>query len=229
MGIENQDAWLRASGTWGSLIVVCDGLGSKPHARMGAKGACLAVREAVVRWSRIEKAPLNYLAELIEPLWKLRISPYKPEEAATTCLIALARNNGEWVIGGIGDGLAAVQTGEQSFSTVASCNVKDFSNETVALGVYASSRYWNLHSLPATGHTRSAVLATDGISEDIYPDKVHGFCNWIVNDFYSLGSHERYGRLFSILTKWPTSKHSDDKTIAVLRVSPINNKVAEEG
>ena len=69
----NQDAWLSSSGVFGSLIVVCDDLGSKPKSRLGAKAACHAVREAAIRWAKVDGAPLSYLSKLVNINWALRI------------------------------------------------------------------------------------------------------------------------------------------------------------
>ena len=90
-GRPNEDAWLHARGPFGSLAVVCDGLGSRPNARAGARAACAAVKEAVSRWSKAEDAPLSYLSHLVEVLWRLRLHPTPPDSAATTCLLALIR------------------------------------------------------------------------------------------------------------------------------------------
>ncbi len=110
-GRPNEDAWPHATGAFGVLAVVCDGLGSKPNARVGSRAACLAVKEAVLRWSKADGAPLAYLPHLIEVLWRLRVYPLDPSSAATTCLLALASETGAWVLGGVGDGLALARTG----------------------------------------------------------------------------------------------------------------------
>lgn len=107
----NEDAWLHAKGTYGVMAVVCDGLGSRPNARFGSQAACLAVKEAVLRWSQSQGAPLRYLSNLIEVLWRLRIHPLEPSSAATTCLLVLASRSGAWVLGGVGDGLVLARTG----------------------------------------------------------------------------------------------------------------------
>jgi len=70
-----EDAWLHARGRYGSLVVVCDGMGSRQHALLGARAGCMAVREAVSKWAQVEDAPLSYLALLTEVLWRLRIHP----------------------------------------------------------------------------------------------------------------------------------------------------------
>jgi serine/threonine protein phosphatase PrpC len=211
----NEDAWLHAKGAYGSLIVVCDGMGSRPQARHGAIAATAAVREAVSLWSQTESAPLAYLVHLIEVLWRLKIHPVTPADACTTCLMALARPAGEWVVGGIGDGLVLTRTG-QELTIVIGDRLQSFGNETMALGVSGSSRAWNLQRLPPPEAERLVVLATDGVSDDLIPERLHDFCDWLVDDVHTLSPAQRWRLLVKELREWPTPRHLDDKTLAVL-------------
>lgn len=212
----NQDAWLHARGSFGVLVVVCDGLGSKPNARIGSRSACLAVKEAVQRWSKVEDAPLSYLPHLIEVLWRLRVHPLDPSTAATTCLLALASaDGGAWILGGVGDGLALARTGDE-LCTVVGSRGDGFSNETSGLGVSRGPRAWKLLELPPTEQDRIVVLATDGVSDDLVPEKLDGFCDWLVDSFKGLSPADRWRALGAELRAWPTPGHLDDKTLAVL-------------
>ncbi|MBT7790618.1 MAG: protein phosphatase 2C domain-containing protein [Calditrichaeota bacterium] len=215
-GVQNQDAWLRTSGKFGSLIVVCDGMGSRPEARKGAQAACIAAHEAVVKWVKVQNAPVSLLAHLIEIFWRLRIHPISPIDAASTCLLAFVCPSGYWVVGGIGDGLLVVKTGDDPVVQIIGERSNNFTNETTALGASTGIRSWNLVSLPPTPLNRLAVLATDGIADDIIPEKLDGFCNWIVDEFQNLEPAVRWRSIMSELRNWPTPKHLDDKTIAVL-------------
>jgi len=215
-GTPNEDAWTRADNKSGSLIVVCDGLGSKPHSRLGAMTACAAVREAVTRWARVQGAPTSYLAYLIEVFWRLRLHPSIPKEAATTCLLAFARNTGDWIVGGIGDGLALVRTGLEPAVVVIGGQRDGFSNETTGLGLSTGSRAWRLETFPASVQMRLAVLATDGVADDLVDEFIDGFCDWL-GALEHLTPAVRWRRLASELRAWPTPKHLDDKTIAVMK------------
>jgi serine/threonine protein phosphatase PrpC len=217
-GSANEDAWLRTNGKYGSLIVVCDGLGSRSQARLGARTACFAVRDAVREWSQTEGAPVSYLCHLIEVLWRIKLYPCKAQDAATTCLMALARPNGEWIIGGIGDGLILVKTGEDEPIPYLGLGDRgdDFGNETQALGI--SRKAWDLKVLSPTGLDRFAILATDGVSDDLNPQKIEEFCKWI-SAFCGLPALPRWRLLVSDLKNWPTPKHQDDKTVALLKIS----------
>lgn len=218
-GIPNQDAWLRASGRYGTLVVVCDGMGSKPNARMGARAACAAVREAASKWAHAEGAPVSYLSHLIDVFWLLRIHPSDPADAATTCLLAFASSSGRWVVGGIGDGLVVFRTGDEPVTMYMGNRENDFANETSALGVSRGGKAWRLKELPPTEHERLAVLATDGVSDDLIPEKIDLFCDWLVEDFQDVAPAKRWRLLQNELRNWPTPRHVDDKTIAVLRVT----------
>jgi serine/threonine protein phosphatase PrpC len=223
-GRPNEDAWLRARGRYGSLVVVCDGMGSRPEARRGSRAACSAVKEAVVRWSRVANAPLSYLSHLVEVLWRLRIHPVEPNAAATTCLLAFACADGSWVLGGVGDGLLVVKTGPV-LSIVVGERGQGFSNETSGLGASRGPRAWELVRLPRTDEERLAVLATDGVADDLVADKLDDFCRWLVEDFYELTPVERWRQLTSELRAWPTPKHLDDKTLALLRTPATPQEV----
>ena len=217
-GAPNQDAWLRASGSFGSLIVVCDGMGSKPNARAGAHAACAAAREAVRRWARVEGAPLPYLAYLVEVFWRLRVHPGDPRDAATTCLLAFVAVSGQWVVGGVGDGLVATKTGSEPAVQIVGHRDAGFGNETSALGVSRGSKAWRLVGLPPTEGDRVAVLATDGVADDLIPEKLDAFCNWLVGGLLDLAPPKRWQRLQTELRAWPTPRHLDDKTVAVMKV-----------
>ena len=201
------------------MAVVCDGLGSKPHARAGARAACAAAREAVSRWSRAGDAPLSYLSHLVEVLWRLRLHPTAPGSAATTCLLALATVDGRYIVGGVGDGLVLVRTG-RALQVVIGDRGDDFTNETEGLGVSTGPRAWKLAELQPTDAERIAVLATDGVADDLLPERLDGFCDWLISSFSSLPARARHSRLVSELRAWPTPGHLDDKTLAILH-SPL--------
>ena len=148
--------------------------------------------------------------------WRLRIHPISPIDAASTCLFAFVCPSGYWVVGGIGDGLLAVKTGDDPVEQIIGERNNCFANETIALGTSTGIRSWKLAVLPPTPLNRFVVLATDGVADDIIPEKLDSFCKWIVYEFQNLEPSVRWRSLMSELRNWPTPKHLDDKTIAVL-------------
>jgi len=216
----NQDAWMKASGGFGTLVVVCDGLGSRPKSHFGAQQACQATREAVTRWSKSKDAPPNLLVRLIEINWHLRVHPHTPEETATTCLFALRQGSGKWIVGGLGDGLLAVVTGANWQCYIGERPEDNFANETDALGSRRGSKKWVVEELPATSEPRFALLATDGIGDDLKPEKVEAFGHWFCKKFGPMPPRSRWHSIRQSLRHCPTPRHTDDKTIAVLHSIP---------
>ena len=64
------------------------------------------------------------------------------------------------------------------------------------------------------------VLATDGVADDLLEDRVGDFAHWLVDGFATLSPHRRWTALARELRSWPTPRHIDDKTVAVLAVLP---------
>lgn len=218
-GRPNEDAWLRSEGAYGTLAVVCDGMGSKPNAQFGSREACMAVKEAVSRWSKANGAPISYLSHLIEVYWRLRLHPMEPASAATTCLFALATVRESWIVGGIGDGLALFRS-DSELKVIIGDRGENFSNETTGLGISRNIRAWTLAEFPPSEGERIAVLATDGVADDLRLERLHGFCDWLIDTFQDLTPRERWHALTTELRDWPTPGHLDDKTLAVLH-SPV--------
>lgn len=195
--------------------MVCDGLGSRPNARAGSRAACAAVKEAVSRWSKADDAPLAYLSHLVEVLWRLRLHPTPPDSASTTCLLALATIKGKCIVGGVGDGLALVRTGP-ALRVIIGDRGDDFASETKGLGASTGPRAWTLAEFSATDAERVVVLATDGVADDLVPERLDGFCDWLIASFGPLAPRQRRSRLAAELRAWPTPGHLDDKTLAVV-------------
>ena len=66
-GLPCQDAWLAIVEEEACLAVVCDGLGSRKHAREGAKVATLAARGAWRAWRASPVGPPQDFLRLLEP------------------------------------------------------------------------------------------------------------------------------------------------------------------
>ena len=63
---------------------------------------------------------------------------------------------------------------------------------------------------------RAVVICTDGISDDLLPDKQMIFAQELNSTYADLGSEDRNRDLKRWLKEWPVPGHSDDKTIACL-------------
>lgn len=207
----NEDQWLGASGAFGSLIVVSDGLGSKDRARHGARKACVATLRAVREWHKNGTGSLDDLVGRIEPLWLEEIAPFDRSDCAATCLLALAHHDGRAYVAALGDGMAAVRTCG-AIERVEHPRASGFSNETQSLG---SGGVWAKRCFECS-EIDIAVLASDGVSDDLRPDRLADFVAWLKDEIAAFSPVARWRSLRRELNEWPTPRHLDDKTIAVL-------------
>ena len=213
--LPNADAWLGWRKKGNHLIVVCDGLGSCPKSHIGAKAACLAIRDAVNIWiGRGTKRPTDLL-RMITPIWLTYLPTDHFEDYKTTCLFALSMNDGTLIIAGLGDGLAGVVLPGTQMTCVIGNRHNEFINQTASLGMEKSGHFWKMKVYEKVDSFR-AFLATDGISDDIVPERMDGFVAWLIDDFSDLLPRQRRYMLSKELKNWPTPNHSDDKTLAIM-------------
>ena len=210
-GRPNEDSWLGARGAFGTLVVVSDGMGSRGEARKGSQMACHAVVRAVRAWHRAGDSKLEPLLSRIERLWLEHIAPSTAQDCAATCLFALAHSGGQIHIGAIGDGLALLRTAH-GISWVVGPRIETFANETTALGC---STTWEMRSFNRE-RGNVVLLATDGVADDLLPERVGGFVDWLMEDFAGIAPAQRWRALRRELSNWPTPHHTDDKTLVVL-------------
>lgn len=210
-GKPNEDSWLGARGAFGTLVVVSDGMGSRRDARRGARMACRAVLDAVRAWHKAGAHCLDDLLGRIEPLWCSLIAPAIARDCAATCLFALAHVRGQVHVAAIGDGVALLRT-RRGLEWVVGPRAAGFANETDALG---HSAPWTSRSFPRAGGD-VVVLATDGVADDLLPERIDGFVQWLMDDFAGMAPSERWRALQRELKEWPTPHHTDDKTLVVL-------------
>jgi serine/threonine protein phosphatase PrpC len=211
----NQDAWSGRSGQNYSLIVVCDGLGSRSNSDIGAKAACRAVKEAVRYWVKIPDASTHHLLRLVKLFWEMRISPLDTKSCATTCLFACGFPSGRLIVACLGDGIAVVKCSTGSLIKVVERG-ENFLNHTLALGDYHKLDDWKLLDMPQFSIGDCVLLATDGIADDLIAEQIPQFVDWLISEFSFRNSRERYYALRKALIEWPTPKHQDDKSLALL-------------
>ena len=216
----NQDAWVQASGRFGNLIAVCDGLGSRSNSRLGARAACKAVCNAARHWPGL--AIVNdpkHVIRLIEILWRLELGSNTVGDCATTCTLALREPDGQMLLAGLGDSVAICRFQDGRIEMKGGRPDSSFGSETLALGMPHQISDWWTHTIaPADG--RAILLASDGVSDDLTFERIGGFVDWLLTQFGGLPAPERSRALRSTLQKWPVPNHTDDKTIAILAENP---------
>ncbi len=218
-GLPNQDAWLHAHVGNMRVVVVSDGMGSRPFAREGAMAACRATVDALRQWRRNPAAPPEILVSMIHLFWRARVAPLPPAECACTCLFAAADQNGMGIVGQLGDGLVLIRN-DTGVRSLQNRDPNHFSNQTEGLGVSRNITAWS--TAPLNTDIRAVVLSTDGVADDLLPERFEDFVNWLEKDIGLQAPQRRWRALATALRRWPTPRHIDDKTIAVLQFSRRN-------
>ena len=214
-GIPNQDSWMARRYNWGNVVVVSDGLGSNAHSDHGSKAACLAVFETARNFQKNRDANIVDILRLIHANWLVKIAPYSSSECSATCLFAI-QNDGNITLGRLGDGMIAVLGKTEENHLILSEDKQDsFSNYTNSLQQGFKPDQWETVTIESAA-CNAVVLCTDGISDDLLPEKQMTFAQEIYFTYACLGSDERKRDLKRWLNKWPVPRHSDDKTIACL-------------
>lgn len=216
-GRPNQDAWAAFHRDGKDGIAVSDGLGSKPFSSFGSNAACQAVAQACR--ARTEAGPAALLQRIMSN-WLSLVGPLDPRDCAATCLFAFRAGNGVIHLGMLGDGLVAAILSDGSVMSLADDKSHSFSNITAALSQHVSERDWRVASLPERD-CLAILLCSDGVADDL--EDIPGFVTGVIDAHCSLAAVTASRRLQVMLEKWPTPKHSDDKTIACLRREEITH------
>ena len=213
--IPNQDSWMARQYKWGNVLVVSDGLGSKAHSDHGSKIACLAVFEAAKSYQNNPDANIIDILRLIHANWLVKIAPFTPSECSATCLFAI-QFEGVVTLGRLGDGMIAAFGEVEGNDLILSDNKQDsFSNYTNSLQQEFSPNNWEIVTIKSA-ECKAIVLCTDGISDDLLPEKQIMFAQEVYSTYSDLKSEERIQDLKRWLNDWPVPGHTDDKTIACL-------------
>ena len=211
-GLPCQDAWLAVRSPRASFAVVCDGMGSRPRSRDGARAATLAARDAWRTWSRSPVGTVEDLVRLLEVCWRLRLGELPPEDCATTCLLYAEDGHGRAALAQLGDGLATRRAADGVVSVHPS-KTGDF-GLTHALGCPHTLDDWSLALVPPLAAGESLLLATDGVSQDLEPARLGDLVSWVIDELAS--EPHAWRRLASELRRWPVPHHQDDKTLLVM-------------
>jgi hypothetical protein len=120
--------------------------------------------------------------------------------------------NEKLYIGQAGDGVCCVKLDIKFKMTGQRDN--DFTNEVVAISDKSEYDSWKFRCIDLINISELEImLTTDGISEDIIPDKMSDFMSYV---FSKVEENKKKG-LQKILTEWSFPGSIDDKTIVVAR------------
>ena len=212
-GLPCQDAWKADTGSRASFAVVCDGMGSRPRAQVGARAATLAARDAWRLWRRSAAGTVEDLIRLLEAAWRIRLGEILPDSAATTCLVYAEDEHGRAALLQLGDGLMARRTRDGAVIVHPAGCAREF-GATLALGTPHALADWSWNLTAPLARGEALVMATDGVADDLDHRRLGELAAWIMDEF---GALPHPGRALALeLRGWPVPHHLDDKTLLVM-------------
>ena len=214
-GIPNQDAWMVRRFRDGIAVAVSDGLGSCPHADVGARAACHAVGEAAGIHFRHSAANLTRMPVLVQDLWQLLLAGHAPADCSATCLFVAARPGAGAILAQLGDGLIAACQRDGTVDLLMPDKSESFANITVGLASSEAATQWRTLAVPEDRYC-AFVLCTDGIADDLEPEAVAAFAWDVFTQYRHRAQTSRRREVQRWLQAWPVPGHSDDKTIACI-------------
>ena len=195
-----------AVGAVAGAVVVADGLGSTGF---GARASRLAVDIAIAEYlaSTWSVLPSAALGEALRARFTEAVADDRA--VATTCLFAFS-TPARLVVGQVGDGLVAVLRSDGSLVRLedgrgAFANVTD-SLPRVAPRIEAFA--------PDT--VSAVLLATDGVADDLYEDKVPALVRALMRMVLDDGTVVAEERLRLWLSEWKTRSSNDDRSVGLL-------------
>ncbi|MBY6093953.1 PP2C family serine/threonine-protein phosphatase [Ferrimonas balearica] len=212
--LPNQDALLlRRLGKLGTLAVVCDGMGSRPHADIGARKACNAVQAAIKKLGDSGFCPKALIPE-IHRQWVRQVQPLRTQDAVTTCLFAWVLPDGRALAAQLGDGLIYGRVNNDTWQL--SQTDKAFGNATTGLGIAKKLSDWRWLVFEEASDSIEISMMTDGISDDLLPESYSDFAAEVRKALRSKSTKNAKKWIAHQLNNWPAPLHGDDKTFAAI-------------
>ena len=190
-------------------IIVCDGMGSRPLAHIGARTAIIAIKK-ILRCSLFNATAKSVISDFYNHWIKaLKDMNIHPNDAVTTALIAWGDHQGNYRTFQLGDGIICTPS---RVSTQALND--DFSNVTTGLGLSKKFSDWSIGEGTLSNEGYGILLASDGISEDIVD---HCAFTQALMEYSKNKSPRRIKKhLKHMLVSWPTPNHTDDKSLTMV-------------
>ena len=214
--IPNQDSFLFVRKRKYTLLVVSDGMGSKPFADVGSLAACRAVQKEISVFVKNKKNPLSaeQLLKNIISRWETLVLPHAPKECSATCLFLFSTKR-KILTARLGDGMICLLS-KNGGSDVLISDKKDgdFSNATASLSDTSAADEFSLGVYDRADFC-GAVLTTDGISSDMENGRELPFAKDVFGELSEMQFWKRKKFLRGMMEAWPVPHHTDDKTIVV--------------
>ena len=208
-GKPNQDSFVIGHSPFVQYMAVADGLGSHKYSKKGSRAICKAVKMVAKQLSSGQISE-NVLTDRIYEFYRASLNDKIAEAAGTTCLFCIVTGD-KLYIGQAGDGICCVCI-DGNFKMTGKKREGEFTNEVCAVSGKGNV-VWRFRTIDISeASTLDVLLMTDGISEDVIPEKCEGFMHYVMGED---GYPKK--RIKKMLKYWETPGSADDKTMTVAR------------
>lgn len=215
--MPNQDAFLIRKTQNGVVVVVADGLGSKPYADVGAQQACRAAVRAVKTFENRSDIEFRDLLMLIQSYWVCALTAYPASKCSATCLFLYVTDT-EITAARLGDGMICLLGKNITDSVLLTDEKEDsFINATDCLTSENVLSKWEVKKYERSLFT-SAVMCTDGIASDLQDGVQRDFVQELTTQSVQKSVYKNKNEAKKWLTAWPVTGPSDDKTLIFMEL-----------
>lgn len=205
-----------------AYIIVADGLGSCEFSDIGSSRVVEIIEDWILNklsnYSFLSDNVANILIKRIVEAWNSSFESNEIHEYDTTVHLALFFK-GRFLLGGIGDGMVLVDADDIIHKDLIKDNdlFSNVTNSMCSLNVEELLEFEILSEVSCQEKI-SIIIATDGISDDLIPEKKLTLPRYFIESINKDGIKGLQDELKDWLMNWETEGHSDDKTLCYLVV-----------
>ena len=209
----NQDAVKIRKTQYGITLVVADGVGSHKYSQIGSRTIVKSVTDAFYMFES-GQIPVTDITATAYKLFKKRVPKSKNTQSSTTCIFAHISEKHGLFVGQVGDGACYIELND-TFTTLKG-KESEFANLVVPLNPSLESAEWHTRHFKADKEAKLRILlATDGVSNDIIPEKENQCLGHYCNEVKNIDAFGRNRFIRKTLKHWDVPGSSDDKTMIV--------------
>jgi serine/threonine protein phosphatase PrpC len=209
-GIPNQDYIAQLEDDRILIATVSDGLGSSNNSHAGAELACRNVINQLQKC--LDSSEYQSLGHLLPETWYSHViqlnGPISSFRTANS-FVAVMKREGKIVTGQLGDVLISLRV--DGSSQLLPSTQKDFSNETECLGSGKPEEYQI--SIFDFKLSYDFLIATDGIADDLQPDKLDAFHEYLKAKYKQIDPSQRNHILMHEVENALSPLNNDDKSM----------------
>ena len=221
----NQDAYKIGADAEKQLayIIVADGLGSCKFSDQGSEKIAVIIEKWILDrlpdYKFLSDNVANIMAKKIVTEWNSIYSFDEVYDYDTTVHLAVFYR-GSVLVGGIGDGMALLSYDK----LVCKDHIDEknlFSNVTNSMCSIDAMELFDFEIIPTDAYENQAIviLATDGIADDLIPEKKLTLPEYFQKVLRESGTNNLQEELEEWISDWATENHSDDKTLCYLAIT----------